>query len=560
MLVGVTVIYFNKDQRKTSIDTIVKEDLNFLRHATYIELPANGRIYSHHINQIRDRTSSDPITLGGQIANSDGTSLNASFNDTNLRYDKRLGNERVSDYKNVQSIPVVRDLANDQWSVNTMYRAAASDSDNGLPKYHFSSSDRSINDNSVPFGDKAEVDARMLVNYQDSAHNMALGADRVQEREKFWDNLKRYMGIELPTNSVVTSELRDHQGYRNAENVLRKCLQKYPNRSYSYLESITVRWSKNKDVLYCPTYKIASTFWRRVFIIQNQSGYHNVMNPYVIPADAELLAQKITIGSSIKPTFKFMFTRNPYTRLFSFYVDKLYSPNRYFWDAVGSKVDRLSTRGHAMQPRIYRRYIEWGTTCRFVTFSEFIKYVIYTLETSFDVDPHWVPIEQNCLPCRLKFDFIGRLESFTTDVEPVFEKLGLPNVAAFLKENGDSAADDDAINNTLNQVFESERLFFNNICTSLKTRMQRAWTILQMKGLIGSDQLVDDFIDLNRNTLYERAQKSRMLSTNSQRMALKKDAYKRLWSQISDSDLSKLKRLYAADFEMFGYDSKLNID
>lgn len=366
------------------------------------------------------------------------------------------------------------------------------------------------------------------------------------------DKNQVFANFSMTTPSLHHSNvLNEHNGFRNAETVNRKCLEMGLNNINTSRVSVTVRWSKGNDVLYCPTYKIGTTFWRRVFMIQREGKYRGVVNPYSIPSNTEYLASKITLGNATLPAFKFMFTRNIYTRLFSFYIDKLYVPNYYFWNTVGIKAVKLQHGNHVRN----------ATVCRQVTFPELIKYVIHTLTTGKDVDPHWIPIEHNCRPCQLKYDFIGRQESFSADSELILEQLGLSKTAYYLKHNGRDAAEEDAITDALNQALTPERRVIRKSenCMNFETKVVLAWQKLQIKGLVGGDSLDSAVIgQLKKLTrLNERARQSRMLYTKSQRGKYKDEMYRQYWKQISDSDKLKLQELYATEFELFGYDSKL---
>lgn len=313
--------------------------------------------------------------------------------------------------------------------------------------------------------------------------------------------------------------------------------------------TLTVRWSKNNSLLFCPIYKVGTTFWRRVFMIQREKKYSHLDNPYLIPFDKDYAGSKFLLKRDFSvQVYKVMFTREPYNRLYSFFVDKLLAPNPYFWKSVGVEVA-------AFTRKVPRKVLK--TFCGHdVTFTEFIKYVIHTLETRHNIDPHWIEMEKNCRPCEMKYNFIGQMENFNEDSLQIIHKLGLEKMASVLEKNGKDASVDDAIRDTLSQPF-TFRVKYKR-CTSFKDALLRAWKKLQIRGLIGNSTLDGLLIDdkmTKLNDVISRALASRDSSTSRERLLMKNKNYIELWKSVDETDLHKLKELYSRDFELFGYNS-----
>ena len=67
---------------------------------------------------------------------------------------------------------------------------------------------------------------------------------------------------------------------------------------------------------------------------------------------------------------------------------------------------------------------------------EFIKYVIHSQKSQ--LNAHWKHFSSLCHPCHIKYDYVGKFESFDSDVNYILEKLGqnhvqFPSVAASKK-------------------------------------------------------------------------------------------------------------------------------
>lgn len=284
-------------------------------------------------------------------------------------------------------------------------------------------------------------------------------------------------------------------------------------------------------------------------MIQREKKYSNLINPYLLPFDKEYAGSDYQRKGNVTiKQYKVMFTRDPYNRLFSFYVDKMLAPNPYFWKSVGVEVAYLT--------RQIRREKNKRLCGHDATFPEFIKYVIYTLETRKKIDPHWIEMEKNCQPCEMNYDFIGKMENFNEDSKEILRKLGLTSMADFLDKSGKEASVDDAIKDTLSQPFTFRAKY--RTCMSFQDAILRAWKKLQIRGLIGEASL--DGLIINEKVtklddVISRARAARNQSTALERKEIKNKMFNELWDQVDTLDMYKLKKLYANDFELFGYDS-----
>ena len=95
---------------------------------------------------------------------------------------------------------------------------------------------------------------------------------------------------------------------------------------------------------------------------------------------------------------RFMFARDPYTRVWSAYVDKLLLPN--MWLSTGREI--VARRANASA-----RSLDCGHD---VTFREFVEYIVHQSETtgSGRLNGHWRPIQYVCDPCQFKPHFVGQ--------------------------------------------------------------------------------------------------------------------------------------------------------
>ncbi|CAG2246286.1 CHST11 [Mytilus edulis] len=112
---------------------------------------------------------------------------------------------------------------------------------------------------------------------------------------------------------------------------------------------------------------------------------------------------------------KVLFVRDPYSRLYSGYIDKLLYPNPHYWNVYGTKIISKYRKNATIES------MECGYD---VTFAEFVEYVVDTYEYKPRLlEDHFSPIHQHCRPCEIDYKIIGKMETFNDDVNYVFNKL-----------------------------------------------------------------------------------------------------------------------------------------
>jgi len=74
-----------------------------------------------------------------------------------------------------------------------------------------------------------------------------------------------------------------------------------------------------------------------------------------------------------------------------------------------------------------------------VTFEEFVRYVLWS-RRSVDIDHHWRPQYEQCLPCRIKYDYIVHFETMQDDAKNVLRKVAVGLNVSFPQTDIDSHA------------------------------------------------------------------------------------------------------------------------
>ena len=160
-----------------------------------------------------------------------------------------------------------------------------------------------------------------------------------------------------------------------------------------------------------------------------------------------------------------MVVRDPYERLFSGYIDKFFSPCSMPHEEV--KVIRMF------------RANKTRTACRAgVNFTEFLQYV--TNERS--VNSHFKRQYQQCLPCHVDYDYIGKLETFQQDAEYILKEAAHMDPTEVF-----GASEQFEENSDLNIMYDvAERSFarchLRNRCVSNYILLLRTWVTFQVSS------------------------------------------------------------------------------
>lgn len=183
---------------------------------------------------------------------------------------------------------------------------------------------------------------------------------------------------------------------------------------------------KRNNILYCDVPKAGSSSWLRTLAVSASGGKKSCSsaNKIINIHKGDFWARcnmtqlkriyRKKVETDFSKYFKFMFVRNPYTRLISAYNNKVIKYNK------NSPPDRRVVRY-----RILVRSRQYNDLRTPVTFVEFLRFAIFDNTRRFDrisPDLHWTPATTICIPCGIQYDFIGKLENAERDASFVLSK------------------------------------------------------------------------------------------------------------------------------------------
>ena len=244
---------------------------------------------------------------------------------------------------------------------------------------------------------------------------------------------------------------------------------------------------------------------------------------------------------------KIIFVRDPYSRLFSGYVDKIFS--RYnAWRSYNRLI--LARIG---------RYSLHRICADDVSFAEFVKFFVQTMQKGVPVNGHFLPMYLHCKPCEVKYDFVGKLEKFDRDVRIMMHHIGLSNYT-YLLQKAKEAGIRDELKDVAIVLFGMRSRSNSDKCFDSYKAAVRQWRKLQIKGLLSLkirfpySQRVWKTIDQDRfhNMLIDVHKLSKTIDNGLHKNQRK--AMAEAYQTLSPETRKSLKEILEPDCKLFGYD------
>ncbi|KAK3106076.1 hypothetical protein FSP39_012175 [Pinctada imbricata] len=307
--------------------------------------------------------------------------------------------------------------------------------------------------------------------------------------------------------------------------------------------------------MFCGVEKIALTFWRRVFRVLNDSLHFSPFDIHPFLAyQGEEFAHVMTLAdvstnerqSYIRNFERFMFTRDPYERLFSAYIDKLYFPNGNYWQSLGGYIVKL-----------YRKPFNppYKVCGHNVTFKELAQFVIDNQKSLYYRDNHLIPIYEHCRPCDMNYTFVGRLENFRNDANFILHKIGAERISNVIQNNRSAVIFDLFVQDVYFLFYFRSEV---STCMNFYQSLQRFWNVMRIRGLIDNNIYMpfteETSISLTQEdllrALLEASRNISKIKSRHYRKQIMKEAYMTLTTSMRN----ELRTIFQPDCDIFGYD------
>lgn len=313
------------------------------------------------------------------------------------------------------------------------------------------------------------------------------------------------------------------------------------------------------NILFCPIQKVASTFWTRTFLAIDSRG--RIESPFLIKTVNYSLLETYESFQKSRPedfqasvmnnAISLLVVRDPYTKLFSAYTDKIYHPNHYFWRTTGKTIEDMLKRpsvphcGHS------------------VSFPDFIKYIIHARnETGIEIDPHFTPIYEHCDPCVSKYDYIMTFENLKAEyfyITNMFKAKFNISLTVSFEDFEKEAALKIAEEHISISFLTMKR--YSKVCNIPPySFLLRTWRFLQITGVLPKGVDIPFQNDANAGRVTKRMYLEAVtgvLSVGLDWDLLKKQRYEALvqaYQSVDKKDVNALIDIMKKDCAYFGYD------
>ncbi|GFR81978.1 carbohydrate sulfotransferase [Elysia marginata] len=283
-----------------------------------------------------------------------------------------------------------------------------------------------------------------------------------------------------------------------------------------------------------------------------ESSDKEIASPFTIPiteAGRDRCDSLETLGTSdqklafLHNSERVVFGRDPYHRIFSAWLDKLYSPNPFYWRHWGLRARRV--RGHS-----------WCNPN--VTFSQFVRLVVKPKGLYWS-DVHLRPVAEECKMCKLQYTLVGKIETSTRDLDVLASRINVSMAFLHKADYGEASAIDTVLDAVEGAFSWREHI---EACGVSFDRMGRSiWRKLQIRGVFDSSQVYPfkqgELDDMAPEKFTEACKIAIKNSQDRLRLKRQKEvALVQAYSQVDPMDLAKIAQIYRYDFLFFDYDKK----
>ena len=374
------------------------------------------------------------------------------------------------------------------------------------------------------------------------------GGDYINNRPD-QGNESKVSDVKISTLDIESYKLEHINRIAHLRNV---CLNYDVKRNEAFRASFEGSFmrSGNYNFTVCKVAKVGSTFWVQLMSVLEQGieagkSLFSKMRSRVHSATAAL---RTTRDRSRKER-TILISRDPYSRIFSAYIDKIYLPIMF---AMNYHIRHLPYDGRVL-----------NENCPVdVTFQEFLEYTVNVAKRGGSYDHHWAPISAYCHPCEVKPFLLVKQESFAKDVEFVLHAVNVTQ-----EENALilGALKGHRIDLTLPGLVETIYGYAKNInvrsCLGWLNVAERVWESFKIQGYVRRDVPFpsERFTSLNQyqsaeylsRVILDIIRENPMSSTDSKQQ--RHEYLCRAYEDIPSDVINALQQIYQYDFLVYNY-------
>ena len=340
---------------------------------------------------------------------------------------------------------------------------------------------------------------------------------------------------------------------RRLQHLQRACndIKVFKNMAYKGKSQMVYYYSSGYNFSLCKVPKTGCSFWTQVFaILRKGSNASKKIFGFKRSAVHSLLgvADYINFESDTRRNSRIVIvSRDPYSRLFSAFIDKMFLPLMY-----GTAVS-IVKRQRTSQKR--------NLSCaNDITFEEFLTDIVDSVRLGKSLNRHWAPIVSLCNTCDVNPLSLVKQETFSADVEYVLKKVGIANDEFDVIHD---ALHDHRIDATIPGIVATVTSRGKGVenCMDRMEVARRIWVSFQIQGYIKEDIPFPTHAinstekaknsDFLTKVILETIKKHPMSSNDAK--IQRRGALVRAFDDLSKDILDIVKQLYKQDFILFDY-------
>ncbi|KAL4234144.1 hypothetical protein ACF0H5_005797 [Mactra antiquata] len=304
-------------------------------------------------------------------------------------------------------------------------------------------------------------------------------------------------------------------------------------------------YNKNYNFSFCEVPKCGSTFWHQTFaVLENGIAIEEkVYTMQRISVHSPKVVKKTNISEIDKNTPSVLVSRNPYSRLYSAYIDKSFLT---FHSEINCEIRKVSRNNSCPTD---------------VTFQEFSDFVIRTAVSGETIDAHYAPISSLCPPCQRIATYLVKQETFASDAMFILKNFGVEKDKLDIIK---SALHDKRILYTIPGIIKTayKKLRKGDRALPASLLANKLWTSFQIQGYIPDTVNLplsrfsseEEYADVNYfiKVVMHTTEEHKLSSDEAEQQRRK--AFVNAYREINTNTIDMIREIYKADIEMFDYE------
>ena len=260
-----------------------------------------------------------------------------------------------------------------------------------------------------------------------------------------------------------------------------------------------------------------------------------------------------TCDTGLGPSF--FVSRNPYTRLFSGYIDKIFIPK--FWKLALSLSyfmnDIRKTQNIRVSEYSEKEIAKGNCYKDDVSFEMFLRYVADTKQ----MDPHFTPVTMLCDPCKHNYTAIIKQENMKEETMYMLERFGVEHE---VQSDIEPLLEEELVERSVQNLLDTVRMIIHSAETmhGCKTPLfvyLRVWQAMQILGYVDmAEPFPAGVFSEGLKGAYKKLKQHGIVFLNSTQRKTQRQEYLKLsYQSVSFKILKRIQRLFQLDFLMFDY-------